>query len=137
MDVAVELGFVQKGWVSGKGANRAKAIENILVAGARAASHEKWENAALLLVARYGKTEMLARLLELGANPNARDLSGHTPLILASWRGHKPSVEILLESEADPMLRDGWGFNAHARAHQAGHQEITSMLKYYKESYQQ
>src|SRR5204862_5234985 len=44
-------------------------------------------------------------LLEKGADPNAKDWSGHSVLIAAVKHGSAPLVTVLLEKGADPNTR--------------------------------
>ena len=46
--------------------------------------------------------------LAAGANPNARDHLGMTPLLSAVYRGDVQAVTILLEAGADPNLADAY-----------------------------
>ncbi|KAF3351234.1 ankyrin repeat protein [Verticillium dahliae] len=45
-------------------------------------------------------------LLQRGANVNAKDLEGTTPLHLATWRGNSAVVKLLLKSGADVEARN-------------------------------
>jgi FOG: Ankyrin repeat len=61
----------------------------------------------------WGSTTALRTLLELGADPNAVDGYGQTPLHIAgknAWRGPGlECIEMLLEAGADPLIRDAEG----------------------------
>jgi ankyrin repeat protein len=59
---------------------------------------------SLHVAAREGRAERVTRLLHQGADPNARDLSGFTPLHLAVSWGHRSAVLALLEGKADPNI---------------------------------
>jgi cytohesin len=48
-------------------------------------------------------------MLKHGANPNAKDDNGWTPLHRAAYCGHVEIVMILLERGADPLIADNEG----------------------------
>ena len=53
---------------------------------------------------------MIRALLDLGANLEAEDPAGNTPLHLAAWFNNSPAViEALLEAGADRDARDRFG----------------------------
>lgn len=56
--------------------------------------------------ARLGRTDLIQPLLAGGADVNARDPRGFTPLILASYNGHFDTTEALIAAKADPCLPD-------------------------------
>lgn len=62
---------------------------------------------ALHLAARHGRVPIVRLLLAQGADPNAQDHAGTTPLISACDRGHVNIVQILLEdTNCDINLKD-------------------------------
>jgi ankyrin repeat protein/uncharacterized protein YegL len=63
----------------------------------------------LHLAAYYGRHASAKTLLELGADPNSRDVNGMTPLHIAVLRKHEPLVELLIGSKADPFITDRSG----------------------------
>ncbi|MDR2579875.1 MAG: ankyrin repeat domain-containing protein [Fibromonadaceae bacterium] len=65
---------------------------------------------ALHLAARYGALANVQALVENGANANARNDEGYTPLHEASKEGRKPVVEYLVSRkvEINPVDRDGY-----------------------------
>ncbi len=67
--------------------------------------------------------------LKRGANVNATDDQGRTPLVLAAERGHADICRILLEAGADPYLRDGDGNDALAVAVRHGRTEVEAVLR--------
>lgn len=50
--------------------------------------------------------ESVGALIRLGANVNARDDRGNTPLILATWMGNLPVVQTLIRNRANTALRN-------------------------------
>ncbi|KAA3607959.1 MAG: hypothetical protein DWQ01_12810 [Planctomycetota bacterium] len=74
--------------------------------------------------ARFGRADLVAALLDQGADVNARALEGETPLIMAldeAWSAARDvaTVELLLAKGADPKLRD-----------QAGHSPLELASRY-------
>ena len=83
----------------------------------------------LMLAAFRGDTAGVMRLLETGADVNARDRDGDTALMFSAYRGHGLVAALLLQYGADvrARARNGW---AAKKAAQAGlHQEIAEMLR--------
>jgi ankyrin repeat protein len=84
---------------------------------------------SLVAAAAEGDTERVAALLRAGADPNAADRDGTTPLYQAAVQGDREVVGLLLEAGADPNAEslgetDGlplcaaacWGFTDVVRA---------------------
>ncbi|XP_077065082.1 KN motif and ankyrin repeat domain-containing protein 4-like isoform X1 [Siphateles boraxobius] len=85
---------------------------------------------ALHLAVRHGRVPMVRLLLEQGADPNAQDHAGTTPLISACDRGHVNIARILLdEANCNVNLKDKAGRSALSLATQASHTEIADLLK--------
>ncbi|XP_073309089.1 uncharacterized protein [Primulina huaijiensis] len=87
----------------------------------------------LWLVTREGSVSDLDLALSLlkknGANVNARNSFGLTPLHIATWRNHIPIVRRLLEAGADPNARDGEsGWSSLHRALHFGHLAVACVL---------
>src|SRR4051794_1981459 len=60
--------------------------------------------------AQSGLIDTARRLLQAGANPNAKNDRGHTPLHYASAEPNPEIVKLLLDHAADPRARDDRGF---------------------------
>ena len=70
--------------------------------------------ADLLMAASDGQTAEVKRLLDSGANVEARDKKTlRTPLMLAAQHGHQAIVALLLERGANPAARDKEGWTAY------------------------
>ena len=62
-----------------------------------------------------GAEEAVECLLDAGAEVNAKDRHGRTPLFYAAcWGRHDAMVELLQENHADASLEDIWGKDVHA-----------------------
>jgi ankyrin repeat protein len=72
--------------------------------------HGKWT--ALMYAARQGALDAARALVEAGANPNAADPDGSTPLVIAIDNGHFDTAAMLVEKGADPNLGDSTGMAA-------------------------
>jgi len=67
-----------------------------------------WDD-ELLEAARKGDLIKVQTALENGADPNAKDNTGHTPLHWAAIEGRVDVVKILLERGANPRIADNGG----------------------------
>jgi ankyrin repeat protein len=72
----------------------------------------------LMLAAFRGDTAGVIRLLEAGADVNARDRDGDTALMFAAYRGHGLVAALLLRYGANvhARARNGWTAQKAARA---------------------
>lgn len=61
--------------------------------------------ASLMSASKKGRKEEVESLLAQGADINAKDGSGKTPLMLASQTGHKDIVELLIDKGADVNVK--------------------------------
>jgi len=68
-------------------------------------------------------------LIEAGADPNARNEEGITPLMNAAWFGCRDSVKELLRRGADSSVRDAKDRSARDLAVERGHKDIEDLLK--------
>ena len=71
---------------------------------------------ALAAAIRDADAQAVGRLIEAGADVNARDAEGDTPLILAAFYAGPRCVELLLEKGADPNAANRSGVTALIRA---------------------
>lgn len=76
--------------------------------------------------ADYGQTEVLQILLANGADVNAKDKHGITPLLNAIFEGHARAVKLLLEKGADKTVKAPSGESAFESADK---DEIKELLK--------
>jgi ankyrin repeat protein len=83
---------------------------------------------ALLFSSRNGHTEIVKILLANGANANAKDSDGFTPLMLAALKGYTDLARTLLGNGADVNAKDKDGGTALLRAAASGHTEIVKIL---------
>ena len=60
--------------------------------------------------------DVVAFLLDHGADVNARDQFGDTPLIVACAKGNAATAALLLARGADPSLKDQEGRTARERS---------------------
>ena len=64
---------------------------------------------ALLDAAWDGNIEAVKQHLDAGADLNAKEEDGETPLHAAVFKGHKEIVELLIEKGADVNAKAGFG----------------------------
>ena len=61
----------------------------------------------------FGHVEVVARLLDAGADVNQPSVDAKTALMGAAMNGHFAVVELLLSRGADKSLRNAWDETAH------------------------
>lgn len=79
---------------------------------------------ALSMAARQGHAALVTILLDAGADPDAADAEGWTPLRAAAWGGHAAAVNVLLQRGAQVDACDAEGRTALRAAAWAGHEEV-------------
>jgi len=113
---------------------RLEIIRYLLSFGARAKAADKRGYTALHWAVAQpvhdsaSQVSCLRALLDAGADPNAQNEQGTTPLMNAAWFGCGDSVRELLRRGADPLLRDHKGKSAKDLALEKGHKDIESLL---------
>jgi ankyrin repeat protein len=83
---------------------------------------------AIHLAAMNPDTGALRALIEAGANVNARDAEGATPLHMAAYASRATHVQILLEAGADPLAVTDNGRDATAMARKVKADETAGVL---------
>jgi ankyrin repeat protein len=85
----------------------------------------------LLASSSAGDMENVRALVESGAEVNATDLFGNTPLIYAAAGGHMGLVHWLIENGVRVNAKNQIGMTALHRAQMQGHTEVVMLLKKY------
>ena len=80
------------------------------------------------MAAREGQSEILQALLTSGANVEAKDRAGMTPLAMAAEAGHAFIMEELLLANADPEVMDFLGQNVLHHAVTSGKTACVTLL---------
>ena len=104
-----------------------KKMEAERIAAAEKAEQYRWED-KLRIYTREGELSEVQRLLSLGVNPNAADISGWTVLMWAAIRGNSEVAKVLLNGGANlnAVSNDGW--TALMFAAWEGHAEVAELL---------
>lgn len=84
---------------------------------------------ALHSAAAGGSTEIVERLLQSGANPNARQSGGFTPLHAAAMAGRMDMVRMLLAHGADPTAKTDEGQTPFDLARANGRTAVVQALR--------
>ena len=93
--------------------------------------HEIDIDQPLLSVARHGFEALVSALLAVGADKNAADQNGYTPLDIAAEFGHEALVSALLAAGADKNAAQQDGFTPLHIAAEQGHEAAVSALRGY------
>ena len=83
---------------------------------------------ALLMATQKGNLEIVKVLLEAGANVNAPNNHGCTPLMIAAKRNDILIVHLLIDYKADVQIVDSHNRDALHIALDKGHEEVTDCL---------
>ncbi len=83
---------------------------------------------ALLQAVSAGDENAVSAILATGADVNAKNDGGQTPLILAIVSGQPHLIRPLLSAGADPLLQDNTGLNAIEWAARKGRGDLADLL---------
>ena len=83
----------------------------------------------LHIAVRHRSPTMVKAFLEAGANLDARDTLGWTPLHVAASRGERVLIELLLDAGADPKALNGSGMTPTHVAANKGHATALRILQ--------
>ena len=83
----------------------------------------------LMLAAFRGDTAGVMRLLETGADVNARDRDGDTALMFAAYKGRGLVAALLLQYGANVYARARNGWTAKKAAQSGLHEQVADMLQ--------
>ncbi|KAH8410863.1 hypothetical protein KR222_002613 [Zaprionus bogoriensis] len=84
---------------------------------------------ALMLAVSHGNSDMVAMLLDAGADINIQDEDGSTALMCAAEHGRVDIVKHLLsQQDCDSLIQDVDGSTAFKIAWQAGHRDVGLLL---------
>jgi cytohesin len=86
------------------------------------------KNGTILTAARAGDYEVAKEFFAAGADVNAKDGEGRTPLNQAAFGGHKEIVELFIAKGADVNARDGGGGTPLGNATLFDHKKIVELL---------
>jgi ankyrin repeat protein len=83
---------------------------------------------SLLRASAKGDLASVKKLVSDGADVNAADTKGRTPLIEAAWAGHADVVKYLVDKGAIIDAADGAGYSPLMRACEEGHVPVVAFL---------
>jgi ankyrin repeat protein len=100
-------------------------IAAVLVVGCRPSETE----IAFANAIYKGSIEEVKQHLAAGAEVNAKDGDGWTPLYGAAWWGHKEVAELLIAKGADVNVKERVGKTPLDAANERNHPEIADLLR--------
>lgn len=124
--------------LSGKAAQRAvlrsaysgeSQLEQLLADGTSVDSANKDGETPLMVAAKKGQQEAVARLLRHGADINKTDKEGKTALMYAADEGRTEVVDTLLKAGADVYAQDADGDTALNMAEEERHTDTAALIR--------
>lgn len=88
----------------------------------------KHQVCAIRFAAGYNDTELIAKLLARGVDPEQATDYGHTPLMSAAENDAVDAAKLLLAHGADPQRKTQYGDSAISLAERRGNAEVYSLL---------
>lgn len=88
-----------------------------------------WERTPLFNAAGYGHEQAVRRLLDRGADIEAKDSEGKTPIFLAAEYGHKHIVNLLVERGTNINVQDEFGETPSTWAACCGQTTMAQLLQ--------
>lgn len=122
-------GFTALHFAAFYGASRAVAVLLDHGAGTEAVTTNFLANMALHAAAAGGHRDICATLLERGANVNARQHGGFTPLHTAGFRDDRQMAELFLRHGADASAKSDEGQTPADSARSQGHLALAALLR--------
>jgi len=85
-----------------------RMVDVLIAAGARVTTANEYSVTPIALAATNGNADIIASLLNAGADPNSSMLEGETVLMTAARTGNPDAVRMLAERGASVDATDGW-----------------------------
>jgi len=135
--IAAMLLYVATSWWAGSGESQqsapapskaAQPVEPVAEAAKPEPPTAKAPDISIHKAAIDGNIEAVKQHLAAGADVNAKDDNGWTPLHEAAWHGRKEIVELLIANGADVNPQDVNGWTPLHHAARNGHKEIAELL---------
>jgi hypothetical protein len=106
----------------------AEPVESVAEVAKQEPTTAKAPDISFWKAAMNGNIKAVKQQLAAGADVNAKDGIGWTPLHSAAGRGRKEVNELLIANGADVNAKDNWGMTPLHRAAEMGRKEIAELL---------